>query len=437
MAAVYAATNLRKAKRVAAKVLHGELMAVAGLRERFVREGYVANSVEHAGTVRILDNDRSDDGAVFLIMELLEGETLRARWERHDRRLSVPETVGFVRDLLDVLAAMHDKGVIHRDIKPENLFLTREGRLKVLDFGIARLRQNSATQTLVGSTLGTPAFMPPEQALGRHDEVDALSDLWAVGATAFSLLSGRFVHESATVEEALINAATLSARPLASVVPPSVPPGIARVIDRALAFDKWDRWQSARAMREALVRAMDEVTCESQVVGYPGRKRHEIPSLPGLASIRRRRIFMGAAAATTAVVTGFAIHILAGFSARRSAPSVSPARLESTTALSSASSSDGTFATAPSSGQPPPEPAEAVAGASSPESPSGVDALGELAESVQVYQAPPARVHAPPRAPALLPLSRGSNPTPTAVPKQSAPAMSPAATAPNPDPLAP
>jgi len=260
MAAVYAATNLRNARRVAAKVLHGELMALAGLRERFVREGYVANGVGHAGAVRVFDNDTSDDGAVFLIMELLEGETLQARWERHDRHLSVAETAGFVRDLLDVLAAMHDKGVIHRDIKPANLFVTREGCLKVLDFGIARRRQNSATQTLAESMLGTPAFMPPEQALGRHEEVDALSDLWAAGATAFSLLSGRFVHESATVEEALINAATLEARPLASVVPPSFPPGIARVIDRALAFDKWDRWQSARAMKKALVRAMDEVT---------------------------------------------------------------------------------------------------------------------------------------------------------------------------------
>ena len=175
MASVYEATHLRNANRVAVKVLHRELALDPGLRARFLREGYAANSVEHQGTVRILDDDISEDGAIFLVMELLDGETLEARWERTGRKLGVAEVLDLGCQLLDVLAAAHARGIVHRDLKPENLFLTREGRLKVLDFGVARLREGSPTRTRTGAVFGTPAFMPPEQALGRANEVDALS----------------------------------------------------------------------------------------------------------------------------------------------------------------------------------------------------------------------------------------------------------------------
>ena len=254
MAAVYEATHLRNANRVAVKILHPEISLHAGLRERFLREGYAANSVHHAGTVRVLDDDTSEDGAVFLVMELLEGETLDSRWNRCSRRLAVSEVVVLMKELLDVLAAAHAKGIVHRDIKPENLFVTTEGRLKVLDFGVARVREGSPTHTRTGAVFGTPAFMPPEQALGRTAEVDALSDVWAVGATAFLLLSGRFVHEGHTAEEMLVRSATEPAPPLLSIVP-FVADCVASVVDRALAYDKRSRWPSASAMRDALAGA--------------------------------------------------------------------------------------------------------------------------------------------------------------------------------------
>ena len=254
MASVYAATHLRNANVVAVKVLHRELSIDVGLRARFLREGYAANSVGHPGTVRVLDDDTAEDGSVFIVMDLLDGETLDARWERSGRRLGVSEVVTLLSDLLEVLAAAHDKGVVHRDLKPENLFVTRAGELKVLDFGVARLREGSPTQTRTGAVFGTPAFMPPEQALGRTSEVDALSDVWAVGATAFFLLGGRFVHSGTTAEELLVRSATEPA-PSVLEVAPDVPPAIARVIDRALAFNKRDRWESAAAMRAALLSA--------------------------------------------------------------------------------------------------------------------------------------------------------------------------------------
>ena len=178
---MYAATHLRNANRVAVKLIHRELGPESTLRALFLREGYAANSVEHPATVRMLDDDTSDDGAVFLVMELLEGETLEARWQRNEHRLGPEEVALMMRELLDVLAAAHSKGIVHRDLKPENLFVTTSGQLKVLDFGMAHLCEASASRTLPAKVFGTPAFMPPEQALGRSSEVDALSTYGPLG----------------------------------------------------------------------------------------------------------------------------------------------------------------------------------------------------------------------------------------------------------------
>jgi serine/threonine protein kinase len=252
MASVYAATHLRNASRVAVKVLHKEMAVDENVRARFLREGYAANSVEHAGTVRILDDDTAEDGSVFLVMELLEGETLDERWERSGHRLNTREVARLTYKLLDVLAAAHAKGIVHRDIKPENLFLTRDGAVKVLDFGVARLVEAPVTSTRPGGIVGTPAFMAPEQVLGRT--VDAQSDLWSAGATAFTLLARCFVHEAKTAQEMMVMVGSRAARSL-EMVAPDVPTPLARVVDRALMFNKEDRWLDARAMQRALAEA--------------------------------------------------------------------------------------------------------------------------------------------------------------------------------------
>ena len=255
MAAVYAGSH-RNGNRVALKVLHPELGIDADVRARFLREGYVANKVDHPGAVRVLDDDTTDDGAVFLVMELLDGEGLDARAERAGGRLSLDEVCAIARQLLAVLAAAHERNVVHRDIKPENLFVTTSGVLKVLDFGIARLRESETSRfTGTGRTMGTPAYMPPEQARGRRSEVDGRTDIWTVGATMFTLLSGKYVHHGAeTTEELLVFAATQPVTPLAESLP-EVPREIAAVIDRALAFSKTERWPGAAPMGEALAEA--------------------------------------------------------------------------------------------------------------------------------------------------------------------------------------
>jgi serine/threonine-protein kinase len=253
MASVYAATH-RNQKRVAIKMLHPEVSIDQQVTTRFTREGYVANTVGHPGAVSVLDDDVTEDGAAFLVMELLEGETLDHRWEKGGT-LTPAEVLGIADQVLDVLVAAHAKGILHRDLKPENLFLTRSGQVKVLDFGIARVRELTAGQTAgstrSGSLLGTPAFMAPEQARGRWQDVDERTDLWAVGATMYTLLSGRFVHETDTLNEQLIQTATKAADPIAKVCP-DLPDAVAHVVDRALAYDRNARWPDARTFQQAV-----------------------------------------------------------------------------------------------------------------------------------------------------------------------------------------
>ncbi|MEP7049530.1 MAG: protein kinase [Pseudomonadota bacterium] len=258
MAVVYAATH-RNRKRFAVKMLHPEVSVRQEIRARFIREGYVANSVEHAGVVSVLDDDITDGGLPFLVMELLEGATVEGLGQR-SRLLPLRETLSIANDVLSVLDAAHSKNIIHRDIKPANLFVTRQGQLKVLDFGIARLRDTTldVEATGTGAALGTPAFMAPEQALAVAGGIDARTDLWAVGATVFTMLSGCLVHPGGNARQVMVRAATEPAPSLESVAA-NLPAAVVDWVNQALLFDKSARWQSAAAMREALARLHREL----------------------------------------------------------------------------------------------------------------------------------------------------------------------------------
>ncbi len=185
-------------------------------------------------------------------MEMLHGTTVESLMRANHGVLSSAAAIAIAVRLLDVLEAAHEQGIVHRDIKPANLFVTTDGDLKVLDFGIARLRDaTSSTETSTGAILGTPAFASPEQAQGQTSEIGPATDVWAVGATLFAMLSGEFVYRGENSQQMLVRAATKEPRSIATVAA-SLPAEIASAIDRALAFRRQDRWPSAGAMRGAL-----------------------------------------------------------------------------------------------------------------------------------------------------------------------------------------
>ncbi|WP_394822023.1 serine/threonine protein kinase [Pendulispora albinea] len=256
MAAVYAATH-RNGHRVAIKFLHEHLLNEPDIYHLFSREAYVANQVGHPGAVPVLDDDVDEDGCAFLIMPILEGESLRARWERANKQLPFAEVAVLMLDALDVLASAHAKGIVHRDIKPDNIFVTAAGSVHILDFGIARRIDRQGVTDTTERVVGTPVFMPPEQALGNRDAIGPHSDCWAVGATIFTLLSGEFVHHIESANGQLAAAATRRARSLRAAAP-NLPEVIVQFVDRSLSFDPGDRWYSAREMRAALVQTSEQ-----------------------------------------------------------------------------------------------------------------------------------------------------------------------------------
>jgi eukaryotic-like serine/threonine-protein kinase len=274
MAAVYAATH-RNGKRVAIKMLHPFIASQHDVRERFLREGYVANQVDHPGAVSVLDDDVTPDGAAFLVMELLEGDSLDAWMHEAGGTLPLPDVLAIADQVLDVLGAFHARGVIHRDIKPGNLFVTKAGIVKVLDFGLARLRDPkfSGAPTATGIVLGTASYMPPEQAQGKSDQVEARSDVFAVGAVMFRALTGRPIHDAKGATERLFQAMKDRA-PSLGIVAPQLPTWVVGVVDKALAFDKRERWETADAMRKAVRETFAQLKTEAyRVRSAPGAER--------------------------------------------------------------------------------------------------------------------------------------------------------------------
>ncbi len=253
MAAVYVAAH-KIGRREAIKILHPDAARSDEMRARFEQEALAANKLGHPGVVEIRDVDTTEDGSPFLVMELLEGEPLSERAKRLGH-LELQELFRYMDELLDVLAAAHAQGIVHRDIKPDNIFICSDGRLKVLDFGIAHMRTASAVpKTRMGVILGTTTYMPPEQVKGMR--VDGRADLFAVGATMFRLISKRRIHDAATETELTLVMATTPAPALESVVP-GAPKDVCLVVDRALAFDMRRRYPDAQTMQND-VRALRE-----------------------------------------------------------------------------------------------------------------------------------------------------------------------------------
>jgi len=274
MASVYAATH-RNGRRAAIKLLNAEFSRAPEVRDRFLREGYVANRIGHPGVVSILDDDTTESGQVYLVMELLEGESFLARIQA--RSLTPAQVVFVGQQVLEPLAVAHRRGIIHRDIKPGNIFVCTDGRVKILDFGLARVLEGSDLEpTRDGLVLGTVPYLSPEQARARRDAIDWRSDLYGVGAMLFYALSGRYVHDGKSQFDMLLAVTKTPARSLATVFP-AAPAKVVELVDRALKHDPAERWQCAEDMAQAAHAAFQELTGSA----IPATERSEVGGRKG------------------------------------------------------------------------------------------------------------------------------------------------------------
>ncbi|MDB4940783.1 MAG: serine/threonine protein kinase [Labilithrix sp.] len=277
MAAVYAASH-RNGQRAALKILHADFAREKTICERFLREAYVSNKVNHSATVQVLDDDVTEQGEPFLIMELLLGETVRDAWKKCGRTMPIGRVLQICERVADCLASCHAINVIHRDLKPANIFITNDGEIKVLDFGVAQMRDATSERTATGTALGTPAYMSPEQAMGLVDQLDGRADLFSVGAMMHALITGHRINNGRTEQEALVMAAT---KPVPSVarLAPHLPIELIKVIDKALAWDRRNRFQDAREMQRGLIELMPSQNVGALEALPPPRPLEVVPNL--------------------------------------------------------------------------------------------------------------------------------------------------------------
>ncbi|MCA9619449.1 MAG: serine/threonine protein kinase, partial [Myxococcales bacterium] len=265
MGVVYAAEHLDLRRRVAIKLVRPEptsdLVELDQLRARLLREARAASAVRHPHVVTVHDVLELEDGSPAMVMDLLEGEPLRARLQRSP--LAPEEARELAKQLLSALAAAHEAGIIHRDLKPDNIFLVAhpDGRIdaKILDFGIAKLTAvegpTAATEglTMTGMLVGTPHYMAPEQAFADA-ELDGRVDLWAVGVILYEALTGVRPVDGANLGQLFRSLATLQIVPVDEASPVALPVGLARLVD-ALLTEREARLPDARAALEVLERA--------------------------------------------------------------------------------------------------------------------------------------------------------------------------------------
>ncbi len=247
MGEVWLAEHTLLGRKAAIKVLHPMFSANADIVARFFNEARAATAIADPGIVQIYDFGHATDGSAYIVMELLEGETLDARLARHGA-FTIPDALRVMRQVASSLGAAHARGIVHRDLKPENIFLVRDPevpsgeRAKILDFGIAKLSGDAGSKTMTSAVMGTPMFMSPEQCRGAG-QVDQRADIYSLGCVLFTILVARPVFEAAGVGE-LIALHLTATPPRASSRRSGIPLEIDELIARCLDKDPARRFAS-------------------------------------------------------------------------------------------------------------------------------------------------------------------------------------------------
>jgi serine/threonine-protein kinase len=276
MGAVWEAAHLRlPGKKVAIKVLHADVAADPEALARFRREAEIASRLGHPNIVEVHDFNSLPDGQPYLVLELLIGESLDSRLRRAP--VSLDNAMRIAGQIGAALAAAHREQVIHRDLKPHNVFLVRlrddgdgaGGELvKVLDFGISKIRGSQTIKTLDSTILGTPQYMAPEQATGNHAAVDQRTDVFALGAIVYEMLAGRPAFTGGSIPEVVFKVVYEPHVPLAAQVP-GLPRRVADAVDRALAKKQDDRFPDVVSFVEQMAGASISTLRRSPIVAAP------------------------------------------------------------------------------------------------------------------------------------------------------------------------
>ena len=290
MGEVWRARDQKLGREVAIKTLPEEFARDEERLARFEREAKLLASLNHPN-IATIHGLEEDNGTRFLVLELVEGDTLADRLKRGV--IPVEESLTLALQIAEALEAAHEKGVIHRDLKPANIKVTPEGKIKVLDFGLAKAferdgksldlsRMQTATvpePTLEGTILGTPAYMSPEQARGR--EVDKRTDIWSFGCVLYEMLTGRRSFPGDDVTDIL--AAVIRAEPEWSTLPANLHPKVRELLERCLEKEATNRWQAVGDVRIDIQKVLADpygVIVQPVAEGQAPR-----PTLPWVAAI--------------------------------------------------------------------------------------------------------------------------------------------------------
>ena len=283
MGVVYKAEDTKLKRTVALKFLSPALTRDEDAKTRFMREAQAASALDHPNICTIYEVNESPEGRLFIAMTHYEGETLKKRITGKPMRIG--EVISIIIQAAEGLAKAHAEGIVHRDVKPANIMINREGVAKVLDFGLAKLLDR-VEYAQVGTTLGTIAYMSPEQLGG--DEVDPRSDIWSLGVMLYEMLTGSLPFRGEYEQAIIYSIINMPPEPVSNMQP-NVPDSMERIIQRALEKDPADRYQNMTGLLADLYKLREELT---------GPVRIQPPKIPVKRQQRNwlKSIFMPAAA---------------------------------------------------------------------------------------------------------------------------------------------
>jgi serine/threonine protein kinase len=280
MGVVYKAEDIKLKRTVALKFLPPELTRDKDAKTRFVHEARAASALQHNNICAIHEIDETPDGRVFISMDCYEGETLKDRIAVGP--LPVDDALDITIQVARGLSKAHEAGTVHRDVKPANVMVTKDGVVKILDFGLAKLAgQTKLTKT--GMTVGTVAYMSPEQA--RGGETDSRSDIWSLGVMLYEMLAGRLPFRGEVEPAMLYSIMNENPEPV-TTIRGDVPIGLEDIVEKALAKERSKRYETMDALLSDLETQQDQIT-----LGIKERRFRTLRTLK-----RRKRLAVGTAA---------------------------------------------------------------------------------------------------------------------------------------------